>query len=74
MLNMHFLFLSTRKRNIMDDASADPLVMPLDLLRRITNNFSKDRVLGEGSYGTVYMVRIAYVVHPWLPYITNIIY
>lgn len=29
--------------------------MPLDLLRRITNNFSEERKLGSGSYGKVYM-------------------
>ncbi|KAM0913778.1 hypothetical protein ACQ4PT_011948 [Festuca glaucescens] len=39
----------------MDDASAEPLVMPLDLLRRITNNFSEERKIGSGSYGKVYM-------------------
>jgi hypothetical protein len=42
----------------MDDGSADPLVMSLDLLRRITNGFSEELMLGSGSYGTVYMVRL----------------
>jgi hypothetical protein len=41
----------------MADASAEPPVMALDLLRRITNNFSTERKLGSGSYGTVYLVR-----------------
>jgi hypothetical protein len=57
----------------MDDR-ADPLVMPLDLLQCITNNFSEERILGSSAYGTVYMVRFTYVVHAWPPYITNIIH
>uniref|UniRef100_A0ACD5UJQ5 Uncharacterized protein n=1 Tax=Avena sativa TaxID=4498 RepID=A0ACD5UJQ5_AVESA len=41
----------------MDNTSAEelPLVMPLDLLRGITNDFSEERELGSGSYGKVYM-------------------
>jgi hypothetical protein len=61
-----FVFLSTRKINGMDDASAEPLVMPLDLLRRITNNFSEERKLGSGSYGKVYMVRLNMDMHGYM--------
>jgi len=39
----------------MDDASDEPAVMPLDLLREITNGFSEERELGSGSFGKVYL-------------------
>jgi hypothetical protein len=28
----------------------------LELLKQITNNFSKDRIIGDGAYGVVYKV------------------
>jgi hypothetical protein len=31
-----------------------PQVMPLELLREITNDFSEERRLGSGTFGTVY--------------------
>jgi hypothetical protein len=42
----------------MDDAGSEPTIMPLDLLREITNGFSEERRLGSGSYGKVYEVRL----------------
>ncbi|KAF7079424.1 hypothetical protein CFC21_083656 [Triticum aestivum] len=33
-----------------------PKELPLDFLRTITNQFSEDRVLGTGAFGTVYTV------------------
>ncbi|KAF6993027.1 hypothetical protein CFC21_009972 [Triticum aestivum] len=38
----------------MDDACSRPTLMPLDLLREITNGFSEERRLGSGSFGKVY--------------------
>ncbi|CAD6339190.1 unnamed protein product [Miscanthus lutarioriparius] len=34
--------------------SSGPRNLPLEYLRNITNNFSDDRLLGEGGFGTVY--------------------
>lgn len=51
-------FFLPRKANSMDDASSEPTVVPLDLLREITNDFSEERKLGSGSYGKVYLVRL----------------
>lgn len=42
----------------MDYASSETTVMPLDLLREITNDFSEERRIGSGSYGKVYLVRL----------------
>ncbi|KAF7104367.1 hypothetical protein CFC21_105266 [Triticum aestivum] len=39
----------------MEDANSEPTVMPLDLLREITDGFSEERKLGSGSYGKVYL-------------------
>ncbi|KAM0878020.1 hypothetical protein ACQ4PT_035128 [Festuca glaucescens] len=39
----------------MDHASLEPTVMPLDLLREITNGFSEEQMLGSGSFGQVYL-------------------
>lgn len=50
--------LSSRKNNSMDYASSETTVMPLDLLREITNDFSEERRIGSGSYGKVYLVRL----------------
>uniref|UniRef100_A0A453T3T4 Protein kinase domain-containing protein n=1 Tax=Aegilops tauschii subsp. strangulata TaxID=200361 RepID=A0A453T3T4_AEGTS len=45
----------SRKNNSMDYASSETTVMPLDLLREITNDFSEERRIGSGSYGKVYL-------------------
>ncbi|KAF7012143.1 hypothetical protein CFC21_026365 [Triticum aestivum] len=39
----------------MDSENSEPLVMPLNLLREITDGFSEERKLGSGSYGKVYL-------------------
>jgi len=45
----------TRKSNSVYDASEpEPMLMSLDLLREITDDFSKKRKLGSGAYGMVY--------------------
>ncbi|XP_051186594.1 protein NLP7 isoform X2 [Lolium perenne] len=38
----------------MDNVSVAPRLLSLQLLKEITNNFSKDRIVGVGSYGKVY--------------------
>jgi len=40
--------------SILQDGSLEPHHLPLGYLRNITNNFSEERVLGEGGFGTVY--------------------
>jgi len=41
--------------------SSEPRNLPLEYLRNITNNFSDDRLLGEGGFGTVYKVRLNHI-------------
>uniref|UniRef100_A0A453E191 Protein kinase domain-containing protein n=1 Tax=Aegilops tauschii subsp. strangulata TaxID=200361 RepID=A0A453E191_AEGTS len=36
----------------------EPSKIPYQLLKQITNDFDKERILGSGSYGTVYKVWI----------------
>lgn len=38
----------------LQDASPPPREFPLEFLQRITNNFSKDNIIGEGGFGVVY--------------------
>jgi hypothetical protein len=40
----------------------DPTKLTLHLLEEITNEFSDERKVGEGAYGTVYRVR-AYLIN-----------
>jgi hypothetical protein len=42
--------------SIILNGSSGPCSIPLDYLRRITNNFSDERLLGEGGFGKVYKV------------------
>ncbi|CAL5048334.1 unnamed protein product [Urochloa decumbens] len=39
---------------ILQDGSSEPRNLPLEYLRKITNNFADDRLLGEGGFGKVY--------------------
>ncbi|CAN6194781.1 unnamed protein product [Urochloa humidicola] len=40
--------------SILQDGSSEPRNLPLEYLRKITNNFADDRLLGEGGFGKVY--------------------
>ncbi|CAL5053405.1 unnamed protein product [Urochloa decumbens] len=40
--------------SILQDGSSEPQNLPLEYLRKITNNFADDRLLGEGGFGKVY--------------------
>ncbi|PVH47650.1 hypothetical protein PAHAL_4G107500 [Panicum hallii] len=40
--------------SMLQDGSSEPRNLPLEHLRSITNNFSEERLLGEGGFGTVY--------------------
>ena len=45
--------------SIFEGASSEPRTLPLEYLRNITNDFSKELllVLGEGGFGKVYKVK-----------------
>jgi hypothetical protein len=38
------------------EGSMKPTHLPLETLRKITDEFSTDRIIGEGGFGTVYKV------------------
>ncbi|WVZ79687.1 hypothetical protein U9M48_027239 [Paspalum notatum var. saurae] len=40
--------------SMLQDGSSEPRNLPLQYLRNITDNFSDERLLGEGGFGTVY--------------------
>ncbi|CAN6216724.1 unnamed protein product [Urochloa humidicola] len=40
--------------SILQNGSSEPCNLPLEYLRNITNNFSDERLLGEGGFGKVY--------------------
>ncbi|CAN6194787.1 unnamed protein product [Urochloa humidicola] len=42
------------KLNMLQDGNPEPRNVTLEYLRNITNNFSDERILGEGGFGTVY--------------------
>ena len=43
--------------SILHDRSSKPRALPLQFFKEITDNFSYERVLGEGGSGMVYKVR-----------------
>ncbi|ONM10569.1 uncharacterized protein [Zea mays] len=49
-----FLFPARRINNLALASTVLPKRVPLHLLQKITNDFSKDRELGSGAYGKVY--------------------
>ncbi|WVZ79706.1 hypothetical protein U9M48_027257 [Paspalum notatum var. saurae] len=40
--------------SMLQDGSSEPRNLPLQYLRNITDNFSDERLIGEGGFGTVY--------------------
>jgi hypothetical protein len=47
------------EQNILEqilDGTMEPTDLPLEILRKITDNFSRNRIIGEGGFGTVYKV------------------
>ena len=49
---------------ILQDPNSMPRVMTLEYLKRITDNFSNKRLLGEGGFGKVYKVRLNHNIFP----------
>ncbi|CAN6372902.1 unnamed protein product [Urochloa humidicola] len=41
---------------MLHEKTGEPLSLKLQLLQAITNNFSKDNLIGSGGYGEVYKV------------------
>ena len=42
--------------NMLQEPSVTPIFLPVEFLKAITDNFSKERELGKGGYGVVYKV------------------
>jgi hypothetical protein len=57
---------------VLNDQSSKPGAVPLRYLRKITNNFSDERVLGKGGTGSVYKVRLKHVCLTFQVYVTYI--
>ena len=41
------------------DGAEDPTDLPLALLQDITDNFSEERIIGQGGFGVVYKVQFS---------------
>lgn len=48
--------------SILHDESSRPCSIQLEHLKEITNNFSDDRILGQGGSGVVYKVRSPHIL------------
>ena len=60
---------------ILQDPHSMPRVMTLEYLKRITDNFSNKRLLGEGGFGKVYKVRLNHNIFPSSQiYVISLIY
>jgi serine/threonine protein kinase len=54
---------SSRRDNleiVLHDKIASPRKLPFQYLKEITNNFSAERVVGEGGFGVVYKVKLVF--------------
>jgi hypothetical protein len=51
-----FFSFINREASNMDSTEGRPKLMPLHLLEELTAGFSKNRILGGGAYGEVYLV------------------
>jgi coatomer subunit beta' len=50
--------------HILQDPNSMPRVMTLEYLKRITDNFSDERLLGKGGFANVYKVRLNHNIFP----------
>ena len=57
---------------MLQDGISEPLNLPLQYLRSITNNFSDERLLGEGGFGMVYKVRLNHIFRSCQAYATRL--
>lgn len=48
--------------DMLRDRTGEPLSLKLHLLQAITNNFSRENLIGSGGYGEVYKVRRAWAL------------
>jgi hypothetical protein len=50
--------------HILQDPNSKPRPMQFEYLKRITDDFSDKRLLGEGGFGMVYKVRLNHNIFP----------
>jgi hypothetical protein len=49
---------------ILQDPNSKPRAMQFEYLKRITDDFSDKRLLGEGGFGMVYKLRLNHNIFP----------
>jgi hypothetical protein len=57
--------------SMLHDQCSKPRALPLQFLKEITDNFSYERLLGEGGTGMVYKVRLKHVHLVFQTYVTH---